>query len=225
MLSARLSSLLKYVSKDDKVIDIGCDHALLDIELVKTGVIENMIAADIHKHALEAGIVNVKKNKLIHHIDMRLGDGLNVLNEEDDIDTVLISGMGTSTIISILSHPYTKKINKLILQSNNNHSELRTEICKLGFKIDQEEFLTDNKKHYINIIFTRGKESYTKLDYRYGPILIHQSDYLDFEIQTCNKILGLLPKNKRIIRYRLTKEIKGLEKLIKDVENKKDFNI
>ena len=33
-LSDRLKSLTKYINKTDKVIDIGCDHALLDIYLV-----------------------------------------------------------------------------------------------------------------------------------------------------------------------------------------------
>ncbi len=214
MLSKRLFSLLKYVSKEDKVIDIGCDHALLDIELIKSQVVEKMIAADIHKHALEAGIANVKKNKLIHQIDMRLGDGLEVLHEEEDVDTIIISGMGTSTILSILNHPYCKRINKLILQSNNNHCELRKEVCKMGFKIVEEEFLTDHKKHYINIIFERGQEKYTKGEYLYGPILIHNEEYLQFEIENCEKILRLLPKNKRLMRHHLKKEMKQLKKRI-----------
>ena len=35
MISNRLKSLVKYIKKNDSLIDIGCDHALLDIYLTK----------------------------------------------------------------------------------------------------------------------------------------------------------------------------------------------
>ena len=38
MISNRLQSLVKYINKEDKIIDIGCDHALLDIYLSKKNV-------------------------------------------------------------------------------------------------------------------------------------------------------------------------------------------
>ncbi len=88
MLSKRLQSLTKYIKSDDKLIDIGCDHALLDIYLVKSDIINNMIVSDVHENALQAGIANIRLNKLTNKIDTRLGNGLNVLSDEDDIDTI-----------------------------------------------------------------------------------------------------------------------------------------
>ena len=38
MVSNRLKSLAKFVNINDKVIDVGCDHALLDIYLIKNNV-------------------------------------------------------------------------------------------------------------------------------------------------------------------------------------------
>ena len=38
MISARLKSLAKYIDIKDKIIDIVCDHALLDIYLVKNKI-------------------------------------------------------------------------------------------------------------------------------------------------------------------------------------------
>ena len=61
MISNRLKSLCKYVEKTDKIIDIGCDHALLDIYLIKNKYSDYLIVSDIHEDALKSGIDNIKK--------------------------------------------------------------------------------------------------------------------------------------------------------------------
>ena len=53
MISIRLVSLSKYFNYTDRVIDIGCDHALLDIYLIEHKVLKNMIVCDIHEGALK----------------------------------------------------------------------------------------------------------------------------------------------------------------------------
>lgn len=214
MLSYRLKSLIKFVEKEDKIIDIGCDHALLDIELVKNNYVSNMIVSDIHKLALESGEKNIKAAKLTKKIDARLGAGLEVLSESDDINTIIISGMGTNTIIEILNNDYLEKINKLIIQSNNNHAELRTHVIKLGFYITDEEYFVDANKNYINIVFKRGHKKYHKDDLHYGPFLKNDPKYLEFELNNCLKIKKLIPNNKLKYQLKLDLEIKRLKKYL-----------
>lgn len=214
MISNRLKTLTKYIESTDKLIDIGCDHALLDIYLIKNKLLDHLIVSDVHAQALESGKNNIKKEKLTKKIDCRLGDGLNVLTVNDDIDTILISGMGTSTIISILNSPYLVNINKLILQSNNDHYLLRSKLTSLGYYIDSEEYFIDNSKNYINIVFKKGKKRYNKKELLYGPILIKDRKYLEFELRNCVKIFNLLPKNQRKSIHKLKKEIKTINKLI-----------
>ena len=215
MISNRLMRIASYVDNKDKLIDIGCDHALLDIYLVKNKVLNKVLVSDVHEGALNAGISNIKKEKLEKKIETRLGNGLEVLTDKDDIDTVLISGMGTTTILDILHNDYLKNINKLIIQSNNDHTELRTEIVKLGYKIINEEYLIDMGKNYIIIVFEKGSAKYSKNELRYGPILINDKKYLNFELNNCIKIKNFIPTNKLILKYRLNKEIRLLKKLIK----------
>ncbi len=217
MLSKRLESLIKYIDKNDKLIDIGCDHGLIDIYLVKNNIINSIIISDIHEGALKAGQENVKKHHLEKQIDARLGNGLEVLKQDEVIDTVLISGMGTSTILKILNNNYLKNINKLILQSNNNHEELRKEVVKLGLIITDEEFFTDNKKNYINIVFKRGNKKYKKDELRYGPILIKNEAYLNFELENCLKIKKLIKNPKLKQKTSLNREINKINKYIKRV--------
>ena len=215
MISNRLKSIAKYVSKNDKLIDIGCDHALLDIYLIKEKILKKVIVSDIHEGALNAGISNIKKEKLEKKIDTRLGNGLEVLSDNDDIDTVLISGMGTTTILDILNNEYLKNINKLIIQSNNDHTELRTKVTKLGYKVSPR--YNEVKADIVLNIEFRNKYKLidSKNELRYGPILIHDKDYLNFELNQCIKIKNFIPTNKLLLKYKLNKEIRLLKKLIK----------
>lgn len=215
MLSLRLSSLTKFVNYNDKIIDIGCDHALLDIFLVKNDLVKSIIASDINVQALNSGIKNIENEGLSDKISARLGDGLNVLTDKDNIDTVIISGIGTNTIMSILNNDHLKDINKLIIQSNNDHTMLRKYVTKLGFFIKNEEYFQDNKKNYINIVFVRGNKKYSKIDLTYGPILKHNKPYLEFEINNIEKIEELVPKNKILLHFQLKKEKRVLKKLLR----------
>ena len=176
-----------------------------------------MIVSDIHENALKQGIDNIKLHKLDKKIEARLGNGLEVLKTSDDIDTVLISGMGTSTIVSIIDNPYFKKIKKLVIQSNNDHEILRTELINKGFKITNEDILEDSNKTYINIVFEKGNTKYNKNEIKYGPFLIKNKMYLDYRIDYLNKILNKIPNNKLFIRHSLKNEIRLLNKFKKNI--------
>lgn len=214
MLSKRLQSLTKYVNKEDKIIDIGCDHALLDIYLINNKYIDNIIVSDIHDGALQQGINNIELNNLTDKIDARLGNGLEVLNENDDIDTILISGMGTSTIIDILKNKYINEINKLIIQSNNDYEELRRYIVSIGYEITDEEYLVDKDKNYINIVFIKGNKEYTDIEYKYGPILIKNKEYLEYMINHYRSVLSYVPEEKVEVINDINNEIEVLSNLL-----------
>ena len=214
MLSKRLKSLTNYFNKDDKIIDIGCDHALIDIYLIQNNIVDKMIISDIHEGALQQGINNIKLSNLTESIDCRLGDGLTVLNDNDDIDTILISGMGATTIIDILNNDYINKINKMVIQSNNDHEKLRRYITSIGFIITNEEFLIDNNKKYINIVFERGNTNYSDEDYVYGPLLKHNKEYINSLIEEKNKILNNIPNDKDELRLSINKELEMLSDLL-----------
>ena len=191
MISNRLKSLVKYVNKDDKVIDIGCDHALLDIYLVKKNIINNVLISDISKNALEQGIENIKKYNLESNIESRCGNGLEVLSDRDNIDTIIISGMGTNTILDILNNEYLNNITKLVIQSNKDYDLLRREVIKLGFIISNEEVIVDNDKLYINIVFIRGNKEYTQLELKYGTsTMINKEVYYKYLINKLDKIIN-----------------------------------
>ena len=209
-LSDRLKSLTKYINKTDKVIDIGCDHALLDIYLVKNNIVDNIIVSDVSSNALKQGINNINKYNLTNKIDARCGNGLEVLNDSDIVNTVIISGMGSNTILKILSNKYIKNINKLVIQSNKDYELLRRNIVSLGFIIDKEEVVEDNGKLYINIIFIKGNKEYSDTIYKYGlSSMVNKEIYYNYLIDKYNKILS------NVIDESIVKEVEILNSIIK----------
>lgn len=209
-ISNRLLSLSKYISKHDKIIDIGCDHALLDIYLVKNKIVKNIIVSDISYKALEQGKKNIEKYKLTKEIETKIGNGLEVLKEEDNVDTIIISGLGTSTILDILNNNYLNKINKLIIQSNNDHYKLRKNIVSLGYKIDNEEALEDKNKNYINIVFTKGNKLYSENELKFGTKkMLNKNYYYEQLIKKQKNILHNITDENKI--KEIKKDIKYLE--------------
>ena len=193
MIDERLKSLVKYVDKKDNIIDVGCDPALLDIYLVQNNITNSVIVSDISNNALQQGINNIKKYNLDDRIDVRCGNGLEVLNNEDDINTIIISGMGTNTILDILNNNYLSKVNKLIIQSNKDYYLLRSEVTKLGFIISNEEVIVVNNKLYINIIFVRGNKKYSLNELKYGTKdMLNKEIYYKYLINKYNKILNCI---------------------------------
>ena len=103
-LSKRLEEISSLVPLKARVVDIGCDHGLLDIYLYQNGIVSKIIASDINENALSNAKENIKNNNLEDIIETRLGSGLEVINLNDKIDTIIISGMGAYTIVEILKN-------------------------------------------------------------------------------------------------------------------------
>lgn len=211
-ISKRLKSLAGLVTLDDKVADIGCDHALLDVYMIKNNITKKVLIADISENALENGIKNVKKYHLDDKITAKCGNGLDVIT--DKIDTVIISGMGASTIIKILSSNKLKQIKKLIIESNNDHFLLRKFLTNNGFYISHEAVIYDNGKYYINIMFQRGFKKYSKKELIYGPILMNSNkEYFNYLLKKQTGILENIPKYKIITRIKMRKKVFFLKRL------------
>ena len=94
-------------------LDVGCDHALLDIYLARQKKNIRTIASDIGDGPVEQAKNNIKREHLEDEIEVRQGDGLATYSEE--IDTIIISGMGGRNIIGICkaSPKVLKKIKTL----------------------------------------------------------------------------------------------------------------
>ena len=137
-INHRLKTIAELVEEGSHVIDIGCDHAFLDIYLAQTKQNVFLIASDNKKGPLEQAEANIRKYHLEDKIKLKLGDGVDPI--ESDTDTIVISGMGGLNIIGILKYKTSlyHQVDTLILSPNNDVERVRKEVAHLGFYIVYE---------------------------------------------------------------------------------------
>ena len=217
-ISERLRVIGDLIPDNSFVLDIGCDHALLDIYIVKKNKNIKTIASDINKGPLEIAKENVKKYNLENKINLKQENGLNAY--ENGIDTIVLSGLGTTTIIDILNKrkEVLKNIKNLVISSNNDYYKLRKNITKLGFKIKEEKIVLDKNKYYPVILFVPGKEKYNYYELKYGPVLLEKRErvYLDYLNIRKNKLVEIynsVPNKYLIKKLKLKQEIKFIKKI------------
>ena len=220
-INARLKMIGDLVEANSFCLDVGCDHALLDIYLVKQDKNIKAIASDIAKGPVEQAKANIKRERLEDEIEVRIGDGLDTYS--DEVDTVIISGMGGRNIIGICkkNHKVLKKIKTLIISPNNYQEDAKRYLCKNGFYIENEEFVKDKKFIYQIIILKKGKKRYNKKEYFFGPVFLQKKgplfrEYYQREMKSREILLTLLPKNYRIKKYTTKKEIEMIKNEIED---------
>ena len=208
-LSKRLSVIASFVPNNAVIADIGCDHALLDIYLSKKNIIKKSFALDITKGALNQADKNIKLYNA-KNIETRLSDGFEKIDIKDNIDTVIMSGLGDAKIITILKEAEEKldKVNNIIIQSNFGVSNIRVYLTCNGYYIDNEKLVKENNIIYTVISFKKGRKKYIKKEIEFGPVLLRNKDELFNElimnrINKNNYVINKLPKNKLIKKISL----------------------
>lgn len=197
-ISKRLQAVATLVDVDARVIDVGCDHAYLDIYLTLNNG-NKCIATDINQNALEMAKKNIKKYNLEDKIETKLTDGLYDIKIQKE-DNIVISGMGTFTILDILK---TNELSDtLIISANNNIDMLREKIINLGYIIDSEIFIIDKKKPYVIIKFRKGIKKYNKIDIELGPILRQNIEYRNYIINKYKKIYNNISNKKILLKIK-----------------------
>lgn len=156
-ISKRLLCCASMVQSGARVADIGTDHGYLGIYLLQSGAARHVIACDLRKDPLENARRNAKLFGVDGEMELRLSDGLEKILP-DEVDTVVMAGMGGDLIQKILSQcPWRKREGlQFILQPQSAGNVLRRWLCEDGFEIRREEPVQDG--HFL----------YTVMDIRQG---------------------------------------------------------
>ena len=217
-INERLKRVASYVDDNSYIIDVGCDHALLDIYLVKTKKNVKTIASDISDGPLEYAYKNIEKENLLNKIKITKRNGID--NLEKEVDTIVISGMGTSNVLDIIfrNKDNLKNIKKIIISSNNDWYNLRKTFTENNYYIKEEDIILENNKFYPIIIFEKGTKKYKKYELKYGPILLKSNNeifkkYIEKEITKLSNIKNNLTNKYLIKKIKLEKEIRFLKRI------------
>ncbi len=194
-ISTRLKECAKFVTPFRKVADVGTDHALLPIYLIKEDLADEVIASDVREGPLSFAKKNVMSEG-IKSIKIVLSDGIKHIS--NDTEVVIISGMGGKLISDIISDDLLS-VKRLILQPNMGSDILRRKLQSIGFKIVNETFVKDNKIHYEVIVADRGIMELSSKEEVFGPINILNktelfTEYWSLEVLKLEKNLKNIPK-------------------------------
>lgn len=213
-ISNRLKAIVKFVEKKDSVVDVGCDHGLLSIYLVENKLVKNVIASDINQNALNSAINNIKKRNL--KIEIVLSDGIKDINMKG-VNTLVISGMGTNTILHILNDSNKlKNVKKMIIQSNNDHELLRKGLNNIGYYLEQEECTFDKGKWYLTCCFIKDDKINSDIELKYGYLNNHE--YCDYLILSEKKIFKRIPWTSFNAKIKSLKNLNKLKKTISKIK-------
>lgn len=149
MPDERLLCAAQLVRQGSRMADIGTDHAYLPIYLVESGRCPSAIASDIRVGPADSARRNIAAAGLADRIEVRLGDGLCGI-APDEVDDIVIAGMGGETIAAILqAAPWVKDSRyRLILQPMTRPEDLRRYLLISGFEIETEQVVQDGRHLY-----------------------------------------------------------------------------
>lgn len=151
-LDPRLQLCAGLVKQGAAVADIGTDHAYLPVWLAKMGVVSRAIACDLRPGPLEQAVHNIEKYRVEQWVETRLSDGLEEVRP-DEVDTVVIAGMGGEVMVQILQKaPWLKKGKTLILQPMTSVDKLRIWLLEQGYRVECERAVQAQGKLYTGML-------------------------------------------------------------------------
>ena len=140
MIDTRIQAIFNFVREGSRVADIGADHGYLAIELIKSGRASKVIATEKNPYPCAALRQNITAAGFGGVIDVRLGDGLQVLTA-GEVDTICIAGMGGALIQKIFDDApeVVQSARQLIIQPMNGIKKIRTCLAEKNFVIEDED--------------------------------------------------------------------------------------
>ncbi|GIO27566.1 tRNA (adenine(22)-N(1))-methyltransferase [Ornithinibacillus bavariensis] len=229
-LSERLITVASFLPIGANFADIGSDHAYLPCYVCMNDETARAIAGDVRVGPLSSARETVSKYNLTHVVDVRLGDGLQVL-KENEVEQVVIAGMGGSLIRTILEQGQDKlgRVELIIAQPNVDEKNVRKWYMENDYQIQDEVILEENGHIYEIIV---GKKStnlkpLTDREIFFGPILLKERlplFYKKWQIEKdkLSRVLKQMGQAKTKDHTKMAKfkiQLEWIEEVLEDAKN------
>ncbi len=170
MLDERLSLAAKLYEPCDWGADIGTDHAFLPCHLLRSGICQHMIAADVSEKALARARENLTRQRLIDRAEVVLADGLDAVTRK--CGCISVMGMGGELMARILRNGQGRLQGAvLVLGAHTELNLVREAIQDVGYHIVQERLCKAAGRFYVFWRAEAGLEDLSSIDIRYGKQL------------------------------------------------------
>ena len=134
-LDARLAAAAELVRPGEPVADIGCDHGKLTAVLAASGKYPKVIGADLRPGPLAKAEQTLEHAGCKDRAELRLGDGLSVLTE-NEVGSIVLAGVSAQTTWEILEKaPWVFTVGgpRIIMIPATRHDALRRWLWEHGF--------------------------------------------------------------------------------------------
>ncbi len=198
-LSKRLEMLAGMVSEGNRLVDVGTDHGLVPIFLVKQGKIPSAIAADVKYGPLSRARKHIAAYGLTDYIEARLSDGLKNIRSGEG-DTLLLAGMGGNLMIRILAGGTEAlfSFRELVLQPQSVIVLVRKALSAMGFRVVEEAMVFEEGKYYPMMRLVPGEDCYEReIEFYYGRLLLKEQ----------NPVLERYLRKQQAVLYDLKKQL------------------
>ncbi len=207
-LGTRLQAIVDYVKPDQRVADVGCDHAYVSMELAEKKNC-TVIATDINEGPLKTAAENIYGERLEKKVETRLSNGLEAI-EPGEVDAIVIAGMGGHLITDILRDgaDRLRPGMQLVLSPQSDLRLVRYSLRKQNIFIESEMCLSEGGKWYFILNCTVGMslpmgvpDEVAKKDMNYGSYLPeHPTEefraFLDWEARGFDVLIKDLKKQR-----------------------------
>lgn len=177
-LPPRLDKIVSLIPPGAVVADIGTDHALLPIFLVRSGRCPRAIASEANLGPFRRAQERIRLEGLQDRVDLRRGYGLEVV-EPGEVDVVVIAGVGGTTITSVLTAAppaVCRGLSRLIIQPMVGTPVVREWLTRNYYEIVAEE-LAEEDEHLYEIVAGVPVTGYDSLEVS-GPAALPDDDVL-----------------------------------------------
>lgn len=226
--SNRMSLTAEMVIPAKPAADIGADHAQLAIHLVETGLVPRVIVGELGDGPFGRAGTAVKQCCCPEKIELRQGNGLDVLGWHE-VSTVFLAGMGGDTIVEILSRSWDKaaSFERFVLQPMSKAHVLRQRLASRGWIIESEALAEEGNRLFLVLTVRPGNLPYflTDLELDIGPVLLknksrltklHMERILRRYRLIYKEITGAADKGQRTQGDYYGDKISGLEELLNE---------
>lgn len=148
-MNKRLELIASILPHGRGFADVGTDHGYLPVYMAQHGYSGKIIASDINEGPLSTAVASARQAGVEDRICFRLCDGLDGCGSEE-LDTVVIAGMGGNTICGILDRAdwIMSRDILLILQPMTKAEVLRYWLTNNDFAICGEWLIEENGEIY-----------------------------------------------------------------------------
>lgn len=170
MLDERLALVADMYERCEWGADIGTDHAYLPRYLLKSGICQRMIAADVSEGALSNARATLTRSGLTDRAVLTLADGLDALDRP--CGCVSVTGMGGDTMASLLrrgSHRLGGAV--LVLSAHTELPLVRRAVSDMGYHFVREELCRAAGRFYVCWRAEPGNMPLSEDECRFGTLL------------------------------------------------------